>query len=125
MPLTITPFYAAPMVVLFITLSVQVIRYRRANRIALGDAGDRELLARVRAQGNCAEYMPLGLILLMMAELAGASAIGLHIAGLSLGIGRAVHAAHLSFLRNQLSLRVIAITLTFTSYLVATGLSLF
>ncbi len=125
MPVTITPLYALPMVILFIALSAQVIRYRHANRLPLGDAGDRELLARVRAQGNCAEYMPLGLLLLMMAELAGASAIGLHIAGLSLGVGRMIHAAHLSFLRNQYTLRVVAITLTFTSYLVAVGLSLF
>lgn len=125
MPLTTTPLYALPMVILFIALSVQVIRYRRAHRLPLGDAGDRELLARIRAQGNCAEYMPLGLLLLMMAELAGTSAIGLHIAGLTLAIGRLIHAAHLLILRSQYGLRVIAITMTFTSYLVATGLALF
>ena len=124
MPVTTTPIYSFPMVILFIALSVQVIRYRRANRLPLGDAGDRELLAHVRAQGNCAEYMPLGLLLLIMAELAGASAIGLHTAGLSLCVGRMIHAAHLSFLPNQYTLRVVAVTLTFASYLVAVGLTL-
>lgn len=124
MPLEITPFYAVPMVLLYIALSAQVIRYRRRIRIPLGDAGDRELLSRIRAQANCAEYMPLGLLMLMMADLADTPALGLHFIGITLVLGRIVHALHLSFLRNRYNLRVVAITMTFASYLVALSLSL-
>jgi uncharacterized protein len=124
MSVTITPLYAAPMVLLFMALSGHVIRYRRGNRIPLGDAGDHELLSRIRAQGNCAEYLPIGLLLLMMAELAGAAPSGVHAAGLALVAGRIFHAAHLLVLRDQYLLRVIAVTLTFASYLVASGLAL-
>jgi uncharacterized protein len=105
-------------------LSVRVILYRRGNRIPLGDAGDRALLLRIRAQGNCAEYMPLGLLLLLMAELSGAAAIGLHIAGLCLLIGRAAHALHLSFLPTRYILRIVAIALTSASYFVALAVAL-
>jgi uncharacterized protein len=119
MPLFITPAYAIPLVLLFIALSVRVILYRRGNRIPLGDAGDRVLLARIRAQGNCDEYMPLGLLLLLIAELSSAAFASLHIAGLCLLIGRTVHAAHLSFLPTRYTLRVVATVLTFASYLVA------
>ncbi len=93
MPLSITPLYAAPMVFLFMALSVRVIAYRRGHKIPLGDAGNPALLSRIRAQGNCAEYMPLGLLLLLMAELSGAPSFGLHSAGICLVVGRTVHAA--------------------------------
>jgi uncharacterized protein len=121
MPLSIKPTYAVPLVLLFIALSVRVILYRRGNRVALGDAGDRTLLMRIRAHGNCAEYAPLGLLLLLMAELSGGAPVGLHLAGFCLLIGRIVHSAHLSFLPTRYTLRVVATVLTFTSYLGASA----
>jgi uncharacterized protein len=124
MPLAVAPLYAVPMVALFIALSARVIIYRRGNRIPLGDAGDRALLLRIRAQANCAEYMPFGLLLLMMAELSGAGLPGLHLAGLSLTIGRFVHALHLSYLPTRYTMRVVGIILTFSAYLLAIALAL-
>jgi uncharacterized protein len=123
MSLSLTPFYAAPLVLLYIALSFRVIAYRRANKIPLGDAGNSALLSRIRAQGNCAEYMPLGLILLLMAELSSVPAFGFHLAALCLVVGRMVHAAHLSYLPNRYTMRVFAIVLTFTAYLLALTLA--
>jgi uncharacterized protein len=125
MPVEITPLYAAPLVLLYMALSGYVILYRRGRKIPLGDAGDPELLSRVRAQGNCAEYMPFGLLLLMMAELASGPSQSLHIAGIALVAGRFVHAAHLSYYRSLYILRVIAVALTFASYLRAISLAVF
>jgi uncharacterized protein len=124
MPLAVAPLYAAPMVALFMALSARVIIYRRGNRIPLGDAGDRALLLRIRAQANCAEYMPFGLLLLTMAELSGAALPGLHLAGLSLIVGRMVHALHLSYLPTRYNMRVVGIILTFSAYLLAIALAL-
>ena len=77
-----------PMVILFIALSARVIAFRRSNKIPLGDAGNLALLSRIHAQCNCAEYMPLGLLLLLMAELSAPPGLGLHLAGICLVIGR-------------------------------------
>ena len=79
MTLTITPIYAALIVLLFLGLSWRVILYRRANRLSLGDTGDKNLLKRMRAQANCAEYAPLALLLMVMSELMGSPAVALHL----------------------------------------------
>jgi len=92
MPLPITSIYAALTALIFLTLSIRVIIYRRANIISLGDSGDKNLLKRMRAQANCAEYAPLALILLMLSELAGAPSLALHVLGILLVAGRALHA---------------------------------
>lgn len=117
MPLTIMPIYAVPLVLLFLALSARIVLYRRSSSIPLGDGGDAALFARIRAQGNCAEYMPLGLLLLLMAELSGGTAFALHAAGLCLLAGRSIHAAHLSFFPTRYAMRIAAIVLTTVSYM--------
>jgi uncharacterized membrane protein YecN with MAPEG domain len=92
MILTITPIYAACITLLYLALTWHVIAYRRANLISLGDTGDKNLLKRMRAQANCAEYAPLGLILLLLIELTGAPAYAVHLLGLALLGGRVLHA---------------------------------
>lgn len=114
MVLSITPNYAAALTLLFIVLSARVIGYRKSRRVSLGDGGDPGLLARMRAQGNCAEYAPLGLLLMLIAELQGAPALGLHLAGISLLIGRMAHAAALSGPMN-FPMRTAGMALTFVS----------
>lgn len=123
--MTITPLFAAPIVVLFIYLSIRVIRYRRSERVAFGDQGDAALLRLMRAHGNCAEYAPLGLILLGMAELAGAATMGLHLAGALLVVGRVVHGLGLSHFPRVIGCRAVGIVATFASYLLCVGLALF
>ena len=43
MPLVIVPIYAALLALLFVMLSLAVVRQRRSGRVAIGTAGDREL----------------------------------------------------------------------------------
>ena len=87
----ITAFYAALVTILFVALSLAVIRLRRGRRVSMGDAGDRALQRRIRAQANCAEYAPIGLLLLALLELNGTAPILLHAVGLSLLAGRLLH----------------------------------
>ncbi len=89
--LSITTIYAAIIALLFLALSFRVITYRRGNLISLGDHGDKALETRIRAQGNCAEYAPIGLILLGLVELNGAAPIIIHLLGLMLLAGRLMH----------------------------------
>ncbi len=90
--LAVTSLYASLLAALFIALSVRVIRYRQARKLSLGDEGDRGLLKRMRAQANCAEYAPFGVILLALIEAGGAAALVVHALGLLLLAGRAGHA---------------------------------
>ena len=62
--LIVTPLIASALTLIFIRLSFAVIRLRRANRVGLGSGGNEELERAIRAQGNFAEYVPFGLILI-------------------------------------------------------------
>ena len=116
--LTVTALYAGILALLLVSLSARVILYRRANRVGLGDAGDRVLLRRVRAQANCAEYAPIGLLLLGIAELNGAPVIALHVLGLMLVTGRLLHAVGFGREPETMSLRVAGMGITLTMLIV-------
>ena len=60
MTLAITGSYAAALTLLFVVLSARVIVHRRGKKVSLGDGGDPVLVQKIRAQGNFAEYAPLG-----------------------------------------------------------------
>ncbi len=108
----VTPIYAAILTLLFLALSARVIVYRRANRLSLGDEGNRSLLKRMRAQANCAEYAPMALILLLLVELQGAPALALHALGMTLLAGRLLHGYGFSASPPVMGLRVLGMTLT-------------
>ena len=91
MTLVHSPLYAALLGFILLALSARVIVYRRSHKISLGDTGDKALLKRMRAQSNFVEYAPMGLILLVLVELTGAPAIAVHVLGLMLVAGRAMH----------------------------------
>lgn len=55
---------------LVIVLGLRVSAIRRKAGISLGDGGNPELQARIRAHGNAVETIPLALILLLLAEQA-------------------------------------------------------
>ena len=115
----ITPIYAAALALVLITLSVRVIVYRRTNRLGLGDHGDKGLLKRMRAQANCAEYAPMGVVLMLLVELQNAPALWLHGIGLLLLIGRIAHGVGFSARPPIMTLRVWGMILTLCSYLLA------
>lgn len=51
-----------------VVLTLQVGRLRGQKRINLGDGGDPELLAAIRAHGNFMEFTPILLLLIYMAS---------------------------------------------------------
>jgi uncharacterized membrane protein YecN with MAPEG domain len=62
--LIVTSIIAAVLTAVFIRLSFNVIGLRRKNKVGLGSGGNEDLERAIRAQGNFAEYVPFGLILL-------------------------------------------------------------
>tara|TARA_R110000868_G_scaffold53698_18_gene168368 strand:- start:52 stop:438 length:387 start_codon:yes stop_codon:yes gene_type:complete len=87
----ITAFYAALLGIFFFYLTVLVIHGRFTKKIPLGDNGDKHFRQLVRAHGNFAEYAPLILVLMLIAEINKSEPMWLHIAGASLLFGRVVH----------------------------------
>lgn len=114
MSLTITALYAGLLSLYFIVLSLRVIRTRRENLVPLGDGGDQALLRSLRVQANFAEYVPLCLILIALAEAQQLPGWLLHGLGLALLIGRLLHAVGVSRDPEPYRLRVAGMSLTFT-----------
>ncbi len=88
----ITGLYAALSTLLILVLALRVVMYRRAHSIGLGDGNDGELRKRIRAHGNAIEYLPFGLILLLLLELDQTAPLWLHVFGCVLIAARAAHA---------------------------------
>jgi len=113
----VTSFYAAAAAFLLIPLSLWVIFARQDLGVAWGDGteADGRLMRLRRAHGNFIEYVPMALIVLMLAEIQGAPSWALHVAGNSLLSGRVVHAAGLIRFPSDLRFRVVGMVLTFTA----------
>lgn len=113
--LPITSTVAALAAIGLIALSVPVSLRRKTVKQPIGTGDDPVLLRRVRAQGNFIEYVPIGLILLTLAELRGApQALILATAG-PLVIGRITHAIGIS--RDITPMRRMGMMATFVSLL--------
>lgn len=109
----ITALYALPLCVLYFTLSYRVIGIRKRLRVALGDGGDSALQRAIRAHGNFAEYVPLALIVIALAEINGATPWLVHLLGLALLVGRCSHAWGVSQTAENFRFRVFGMLSTF------------
>ena len=121
---TITPVYAGLLALFFVFLSLRVIRFRRAAGISLGDGGDEEMRRRVRVHANFAEYAPLALILMALAELQAQPAWAIHLIGVLLAAGRAAHAYGVSQAPQIMKLRVAGMVATVGAIVVGAALNL-
>lgn len=88
----IIALYVALHLLLLLALAMRVGKQRGANKVSLGDGGDPDLLARVRAHGNFTETAPFAIIGLMALAMMNAHPIALHIFGAGFFIGRILHA---------------------------------
>lgn len=88
----ITALYAGLLGLLYLALGGFVVAQRRRARVGLGTGGDTALERAVRVHGNFAEYAPIFLVLLLVAELGGASAGLLHGLGVAFVLARLGHA---------------------------------
>lgn len=120
----IAALYAGLLAGLFILLTARVFAVRRPTGIALGTGGNRGLERAVRVHANFAEYVPLFLVALGLAELCGAPAVLLHAAGLSMVAGRVLHALGMSREPDIVALRAAGIVLTLAALGLAAALAL-
>lgn len=88
----ITGLYAAISGIIIVVLAFKTISLRKKTSTGLGTGEHDELHRAVRVHGNATEYIPVCLILLLLAELSGTAALWLHIAGVLLVVSRCAHA---------------------------------
>ncbi|MFN0185658.1 MAG: MAPEG family protein [Aquabacterium sp.] len=91
MALQTTTLYALPLALLCLVLWFRVTAMRANLKVSIGDAGNPVLLERIRQHGNFIEWVPMVLLLMLLAESSGAGKLWLHLGGGLLLAGRLIH----------------------------------
>ncbi len=86
-----TMHYAGLFGLLFLALSLWVSMGRARFRVHHGDGGHQSLNRRIRAHANFAEYVPMALILIGLAEMAGTGAAAVRWLLIVLLVARIAH----------------------------------
>ena len=113
--LIVTSIVASVLTIIFIKLSFVVIGLRRKNKVGLGSGGHEDLERAIRAQGNFAEYVPFGIILIACLELNGAPWWLVAIPGITLIVGRMIHAKGINVPPPDFSKRILGMKFTFNT----------
>jgi uncharacterized protein len=113
--------YAGLLGLLLIALSANVVLARRRYRVRLGVGTEDGMQQAVRVQANFSEYVPLAVVLLVLAEVTGMPLAAVHVAGLLLVTSRLLHAWGLSHSPGRTFGRFYG---TAGTWIVITGLSL-
>lgn len=100
MSLSVTLLYGGLTAALVTLLGANVSLLRIKKKAFVGQQ-PAEMVFAIRAHGNAAEWVPLGLVLLAALELSGAGSLPLHLLGGGLLLARVLHAAGL-YLKNGL-----------------------
>ena len=91
----ITALYAAICALIIVGLAMGVIATRFRLRVGIGDGGDSRLARAIRTHANAIEFVPIALLLMLVAEINGARPALLHGCGVVLVAARIAHAAGL------------------------------
>ncbi len=89
---SVTALYGGLTALLFAGLSIHVSILRIRLKTSLGDNSDARVLRAVRAQGNCAEYIAILFLMLLLAEMTGGNSAVLHVMGGTILATRTFHA---------------------------------
>ncbi len=110
--------YVGVNALIMLVLALLVSRARWKTQTSMGDGGKPDMMGPLRAHANNTEYVPMGLLLMWCLVPLGASVVLLHVIGLSLTIGRVVHAIALSNGAGTSTLRAIGALLTYMAFVV-------
>ena len=115
----VTPFYAAIAALIFVVLSLRTIRLRRKLLVGIGTGNNKQLERAIGVHANCAEYMPIALLLIFFMESHTDSATWVHVLAIALLLGRTLHAYGVSQINENIRYRVAGMILTFFSIISA------
>ncbi|MEN3791539.1 MAPEG family protein [Fulvimarina sp. MAC3] len=94
--------YCGLNVAILFWISLAIGRIRIRHQILIGDGGNDHLAKAMRGHANAIEIMPMTLLALTLAALLGAWPWVIHVLGLSLTIGRVLHALHFTIAKAPL-----------------------
>lgn len=107
------------LVLLMVGLAFRVIANRRRHRVLFGDGGVPQMTIAARAFGNAAEYIPVGVAVLILLALLETPVLTIHlVAGVFL-LGRLIHGLGLSHGAGPGPGRMIGMSLTVLALLAA------
>jgi len=115
----IAAIYAVCCALILAALSVRCIRMRFKHKAPLGHGGNEEMERAMRVHANAAEHIPIVLIMIVLLAALQASVLFIHLAGIALVVGRALHAFGFSRISGPSRGRFFGQVLTFTAYLIA------
>jgi uncharacterized membrane protein YecN with MAPEG domain len=116
--LEIAALYCGVNILLLLVLAYLVTSGRRRHKITLGDGGHEGMSRTIRAHANASEYIPAGLVGIVVLSLFESLPIWvLHGGGISLTLGRLLHAwgLHASAFNQA---RVLGTALSWLAYLI-------
>jgi uncharacterized membrane protein YecN with MAPEG domain len=114
----ITGIYAALLALVYLSLSIRVINFRKRFRISLGDGNNPQVARAIRIHANFAEYVPFALILIYLIETQTSYRIFIHVLGMILLVARISHAYGLRSESADFRFRVGGMVLTFLVYII-------
>ena len=117
--LKVISFYAAILTIIYLYLTLQVVKMRWKERIAVGVGNSEALLRVVSVHNNFSQYTPFFLLLLLIAAFNQMSIVLLNILGASFTIGRIIHLVGVRQLKEKLLWRQIGMVLSLGSLLTA------
>jgi len=121
LPLPSVAFYAALNALIMLVLGMLVVRARVKTRTEIGDGGNPLMVGPLRAHANNAEYVPMAILLMMLLYALGEGALMIHVIGVSLTLGRLLHAFALSRNVGTSTPRFLGMILTWLAYIIAIG----
>ena len=124
LPLPSVAFYAALNALIMLVLGMLVVRARVKTRTEIGDGADPALLGPLRAHANNTEYVPMGIILLLMLLGLQANIWIIHAVGGTLTLGRLLHGVGLSRNVGASMPRLLGMVLTWLSFIIAIAVTL-
>lgn len=119
----LTAMYCAALAVLLVVFAINVTVHRARSMVQIGDGNDPRMLRMIRIHGNAAEYLPIGLLLMLVYEINGGKPVFLHVAGSALILGRFLHAWGLWRTAGPTFGRIAGPTLTWLTILLLAGLN--
>lgn len=117
--LPILGVYAGINILINLFLAYRVSANRLRSNVVTGTGSDEKLYNASRAHVTNVEYTPIALVGLIVLNVLGASIYVMHLVGLTLTIGRILHAIGVSRTSESTPPRLIGTLLTWTSLLVA------
>jgi uncharacterized membrane protein YecN with MAPEG domain len=109
----ITPLFAAIFGLMYMALSLNVVRHRLGTKVSLGDGDNKSLECAIRTHGNFAEYVPFALLLLWFIETLTLSANVVFWLGSLLLIARVAHTFGMFYPKSLIILRQLGVLATF------------